>query len=270
MSSLYLSEWDAIIRWQDTGLGHPLIFLPGISLPAAASFFTVCADPRLKGRRCITIDFLGSGLSDSGTDFSYSPADHARAIAQILDHLGLSDCDFVGLSMGGSVGIALAIHRPDLVGRLMVAEGNIEPGGGGLTNHVNQYGAKAFVEHGHADLVSSTRDKGISGNVRAALLAGGWSIADPAAMYANANTLVNLPKTFRDEFLALEIPITFAYGAKSHPDATGSSGPDTPDPAMLHANGIATVTIPDAGHGMETDNPAGLVDAVLDAFPVPT
>jgi len=64
--------------------------------------------------RCVTFDFRGQGkseLADTGYDVETLTDDTAALIAA----LHLQPCHFVGLSMGGFVGMRLAARRPELL-----------------------------------------------------------------------------------------------------------------------------------------------------------
>ncbi len=81
----------------------------------------------LRGRyRCVAYDHRGQGQSrDDG-----SPYDMERLTedaAQLIRRLGLGPCIFVGLSMGGFVGLRLAAQRPELVRGLVVIESAADP-----------------------------------------------------------------------------------------------------------------------------------------------
>ena len=76
----------------------------------------------LPGRyRCVAYDHRGQGQSrDDG-----SPYDMERLTedaAQVIEKLGLAPCVFVGLSMGGFVGLRLAARRPELLRGLVLVE----------------------------------------------------------------------------------------------------------------------------------------------------
>jgi 3-oxoadipate enol-lactonase len=45
----------------------------------------------------------------------------ARDVLNLLDHLNIAEAHFCGLSLGGMVGIWLAAHEPDRIGRLILA-----------------------------------------------------------------------------------------------------------------------------------------------------
>ncbi|MGH8890731.1 MAG: 3-oxoadipate enol-lactonase [Acidothermaceae bacterium] len=69
--------------------------------------------------RVLRFDHRGHGESSS-PPAPWSMADLAGDVASLLDHLGVSQVRFVGLSLGGMEGIWLAAHRPDLVEKLAV------------------------------------------------------------------------------------------------------------------------------------------------------
>lgn len=69
--------------------------------------------------RCLAFDWRGQGRSEvaaAGYDVDSLTAD---AIA-LIETLGAAPCHFVGLSMGGFVGLRLGIHRPDLLRSLVL------------------------------------------------------------------------------------------------------------------------------------------------------
>ena len=73
-----------------------------------------------KGLRVIRYDRRGHGLSDV-PQAPYSMGQLVRDTEALLDHLGVRDCTFVGLSIGGMVGQGLAVKRPDLMGALVLS-----------------------------------------------------------------------------------------------------------------------------------------------------
>lgn len=74
----------------------------------------------LAGRyRCIAFDFRGqgkSGIAKSGYDMDTLSEDAAA----LIEALGAAPCHFAGLSMGGFVGLRLAIRRPALLRSLIL------------------------------------------------------------------------------------------------------------------------------------------------------
>lgn len=76
--------------------------------------------------RCVTFDFRGQGQSEvtpTGYDMETLSADAAALITA----LGCAPCHFVGLSMGGFVGMRLASRQPHLIKSLMLLETTADP-----------------------------------------------------------------------------------------------------------------------------------------------
>jgi pimeloyl-ACP methyl ester carboxylesterase len=74
--------------------------------------------PRL---RVIAPDFLGHGYSDRRDFFDRSLLAQTAMILRFMDHLGLERAHFVGHDTGGGVSLIMAIHHPDRVSRLVLA-----------------------------------------------------------------------------------------------------------------------------------------------------
>jgi 3-oxoadipate enol-lactonase len=70
--------------------------------------------------RVIRYDRRGHGLSDV-PPAPYSMGQLVRDTELLLDYLGVRDCTFVGLSIGGMVAQGLAVKRPDLIGAMVLS-----------------------------------------------------------------------------------------------------------------------------------------------------
>lgn len=64
--------------------------------------------------------YLGSSMPKGAT-----PADQADAYASLLDHLGVSRSDLIGISAGTSSALQLAMRHPERVRHLVVLSGNL-------------------------------------------------------------------------------------------------------------------------------------------------
>ena len=76
--------------------------------------------------RCITFDWRGQGRSEvtrAGYDMESLYADTLA----LIDALGIKACHFVGLSMGGFIGMRLAARRPDIVTSLILLGTSADP-----------------------------------------------------------------------------------------------------------------------------------------------
>ncbi len=76
--------------------------------------------------RCITFDHRGqgqSGVTEGGYDMETLTSDAAA----LISYLKIAPCHFVGLSMGGFVGIRLAARNPQLVKSLTLLNTSADP-----------------------------------------------------------------------------------------------------------------------------------------------
>ncbi|MBY6410580.1 alpha/beta hydrolase [Rhodococcus sp. BP-252] len=72
------------------------------------------------GRRVVTVDLRGHGRSSHTDDYSF--ASFGRDIVAVLDHLGLTEVDLVGHSLGGYAVTLVAQERPSSVRSLVIEE----------------------------------------------------------------------------------------------------------------------------------------------------
>ncbi len=77
--------------------------------------------------RCIAYDHRGQGQSEVPRDRSISMDTCAADAAALIEALGVAPCHFVGLSMGGFVGMRLAARRPDLLRSVALIETSADP-----------------------------------------------------------------------------------------------------------------------------------------------
>jgi len=99
---------------------HPLASAAEIWRPLAQAWGDA-------GRQVLALDARGHGRSEwDGKPFTVQ--DMADDAAAVLDELGWRDVGVVGMSMGGCTGQALALARPELVGRLVLADSTSDYG----------------------------------------------------------------------------------------------------------------------------------------------
>ena len=137
MKSFPVPGTDSRLRYHDLpGSGTPLVLLHGLGCASSCDYPTVAADAALRGRRMLLIDLLGSGFSDRPEAFGYTIDDHARSIVALVEALGLPQVDLFGHSMGGTVAIVAATMLGACLGRLVVGEPNLDPGGGVFSRRI--------------------------------------------------------------------------------------------------------------------------------------
>ncbi len=259
MNSLFLPHWQAFLRYHDLPDDQPAhVYLAGLGGSAWGTYTHIIRAPGLTNARTILLDMLGHGFSDRPDSFDYTLESHATTIAILLDHLGLAGCAVIGYSMGGSVAITLAARRPELVACLVVADGNLDPGGGFFSRGIAAQSEEAFVTSGYAALIEQVYAAGRGGDAGAATLVGMLQLAAPHALHRSAVGLVRgTQPTMREQFLQLPMPRSFLFGEHSLPD---------PDTERLPAQGIPVLIVPDAGHGMMWDNPVGFATILKGAL----
>lgn len=107
------------LYYEERGAGPAVVFSHGLLWSGRMFDEQVAA---LSARyRCITYDHRGQGRSATAS----APYDMERLAADgaaLIEKLGAAPCHFVGLSMGGFVGMRLAIERPQLLRTLTLVE----------------------------------------------------------------------------------------------------------------------------------------------------
>jgi pimeloyl-ACP methyl ester carboxylesterase len=101
------------------GDGRPLVLLHGL-FGQASNFGAVQKTLAAQGRRVLALDLRNHGTSPHAAMTSY--AEIAADVAETLVAEGAVPADVLGHSMGGKVAMVLALTRPDLVARLVVAD----------------------------------------------------------------------------------------------------------------------------------------------------
>ena len=113
------------LHYTDVGSG-PRTVVFGHGLLWSGEMFGPQIDALSDRFRCVAVDWRGQGRSvvaDSGYDMDTLTEDLVALIA----HLGIAPVDYVGLSMGGFIGMRLAARHPELVRSLSLLETSAEP-----------------------------------------------------------------------------------------------------------------------------------------------
>ena len=118
---------ETSLFYEDTGPGstnETIVFSHGLLWGTEMFAAQIAA---LRDRyRCIAWDHRGQGQSAQEWRHCIDMELLTQDAGALLDHLGVKSAVFVGLSMGGFVGMRLAARRPDLVSRLVLIETSIE------------------------------------------------------------------------------------------------------------------------------------------------
>ena len=101
------------------GSGRPIVMLPGGLLTLDFNFGPLLA-PLAANRQVIAVELQGHGhTTDPGREMTIEAL--AADVVALLDHLGIAEADFFGLSLGGLVAYEVALTAPARVGKLVVA-----------------------------------------------------------------------------------------------------------------------------------------------------
>ncbi|MGI9598339.1 MAG: alpha/beta fold hydrolase [Acidimicrobiales bacterium] len=119
------------IHYIDEGEGRPLVLFHG---NPDWSFLYRKMVIDLRGRfRCIAMDYPGFGLSVHPSDgYGYTPAEHAAAVGELIDHLDLDDAIIMGADWGGPISLEVASRRADRVSGLVIGNTWAWPTEGGM------------------------------------------------------------------------------------------------------------------------------------------
>jgi len=172
------------LHYDERGKGAPVVFSHGLLWSGAMFDAQVAA---LSSRfRCIAYDHRGQGRSAT----SPMPYDMERLTddaVRLIEKLDAAPCHFVGLSMGGFIGMRIAARRPELLRSLTLIETAAD---GEPRLNVLKYGAMRLVSRfvGLRPLVPPVMP----------IMFGSSFLRDPAR--------AALRDKMRDELLALDVP----------------------------------------------------------------
>jgi len=110
------------IHLVDEGEGRAIVFLHGAGPGASgwSNFRLNIPHYVARGYRCIAPDLLGFGGSSKADEAEYTFEVFGRAMAEMLEQLGVASCMLVGNSLGGSIAIQMALDYPPLVSKLVL------------------------------------------------------------------------------------------------------------------------------------------------------
>lgn len=111
---------DPRVAFIDEGEGErTLLLVHGLASNAGFWRYNIPAFAEA-GYRVVAVDLPGFGKSEKGP-YPYDMAFYADVLARLIEAERLGPVVLVGHSMGGQIGITLALERPELVERLVLA-----------------------------------------------------------------------------------------------------------------------------------------------------
>jgi pimeloyl-ACP methyl ester carboxylesterase len=254
-TSLYYEDTGAGSSGETIAFSHGLLWGTELFEPQIAA---------LRDRyRCIAWDHRGQGKSASdphrqciGIELVWQDA------VALLDALEVKGAHFVGLSMGGFVGMRVAARRPDLVGKLVLLETSMGPE---PTENVGRYRLLTSV-------YKLLGPRLTAGKV-AEIMLGKTILGDPARK-ADVARFVKLMSRRRDVWKAVNGVIDRAGIAESElvkitaPTLVVVGDEDVATPhtkaqqIVAAVRGARLATIPRAGHSSTVEEPVAVTNAI--------
>jgi pimeloyl-ACP methyl ester carboxylesterase len=116
----------AQLYYEDSGgVGKPVILFSH-GLLFSCRMFDAQVEAFKAQYRCIAYDHRGQGQSEV-TSGGYDMENLYQDAVSLIEALGIAPCHFVGVSMGGFMGMRLAARRPDLIRSLVLLETSPDP-----------------------------------------------------------------------------------------------------------------------------------------------
>src|ERR1700751_3674062 len=115
----YASVNGLQLYYETHGSGRPLVLLHGGLMTIDLNFGPLL-EPLAASRRVIAVELQGHGHT-AATGRPMTIEALAGDVVALLDHLGITEADLFGFSLGGLVAYAIALGAPARVGKLIVA-----------------------------------------------------------------------------------------------------------------------------------------------------
>jgi esterase len=264
---------DTRLHYLDWGsAGKPwLVFLHGGG-QTAHTWDIVCL--ALRDRyHVVAVDLRGHGDSEWSPELDYGPAAHARDVLGLLDHLGAEQAMLVGMSLGGMSAMYATAVAPERVRALVVVDvaPNAPPDRGRdvvafMNSKVELNTLDDYVEQ--ALSFNPRRDREL---LRTSLMfnlrqrAGGglawkWDPRPMAHPESRREEWNRVRQELWERAAGIETPTLLVRGRESK-----ILLPEDAEELVAHMRDARWVEVPDAGHTVQGDNPAGLLRE-LEAF----
>lgn len=244
------------------GDGAPALFLHGGRL-TAQTWDYVCLGMR-KQVRAVALDLRGHGDSDRSDDYSFDS--HVADIGAVLDVLAWPKAHLVGMSYGGFIAAhfaAAAPHRASSLVTIDVGPGVVFEGTARIRRFFQRIhprdGLEAMIEAAMQTSPSSDRER-IAYRMAAMMrrdLSGDWRWAHDDRRSPDYPALLTKVEEMVIAAEQLASPCLVVRGGRSEVFSDEAAARF----AARFANG-KWIAVPDAGHNVQEDNPAGLIAAL--------
>lgn len=250
-----LNGWD--IFYNDIGLGPAVIFLHGLLMDH--TMFDAQVEALSDRYRLITPDLRGHGKSEARAE-PYTQWDLMEDHIALLDHLGIDQAVFAGLSQGGFQSLRAAIKHPERVRGLILME---TQAGRDDDARIHAYTAMAEVvaESGWNEVIlhaaAAFMFAADTPDAIKQLWIARWSELEPSQA-KELLAAVNDRDDITDRLGEIRAPALVIHGAEDAAIPT--------ERARQMADGLPNliefVELPKAGHSASVEDPTGVTDAI--------
>ena len=204
--------------------------------------------------RFIRYDKRGHGLSEA-TPAPYTLDDHVSDLESLLEHIGVTSCTVVGLSVGGMIAQGLAARRPDLVKAMILMDTAHKIGTVDMWNQR----IEGVTRDGIASLADAIMQRWFTPAYRSPDnpdFVGYTAMLTRTTVDGYAGTCAALRDAdFTESTKALTLPVLALVG-----DQDGSTPPDLVRSTAELVKGADFRIIPDAGHLPCIEQPQAVVN----------
>jgi pimeloyl-ACP methyl ester carboxylesterase len=235
----YAEVNDITMYFEIHGSGDPLLIMHGATgyiedmkpqiFALSQTYLVIAPDSRGHGR-----------TSDSDQPLSYELM--AKDIIALMDLLGLEKVHVVGHSMGGTIGLELAINFPEHVDRLVTIGASFSPEG--MTDEFRAYVETTNVDYSRPEMVYQLYAPDPSN----------W----PVLLEKLRVMILSQPDFTRDELAKVKTPTLVMAGENE--DTVRPEHTEDLNQMLVNAE---IYLVPYAGHGAPRDNPEDVNQAIL-------
>jgi pimeloyl-ACP methyl ester carboxylesterase len=240
------------VAFVDVGSGdQTLLLVHGLASNAGFWRYTI---PELvsAGYRVVAVDLPGFGKSDKGA-YPYTMSFQAGVLARLIQTLDLGPVVYVGHSMGGQIGLTLALTRPELVDRLVLAApAGIERFGPGE----GAWLASALTVDGITRASEEAIRTNLAMNFYRWRPEWEWMVEERARMARDPEMRQFSYAVIRSVRGMLDEPTTDRLGGRAAPDPHRLRPPRPPHPEPLPPPGLRPRRVPPGRRG-HPERPAG-------------
>jgi 3-oxoadipate enol-lactonase len=240
------------LYYEEAGAGpEAIIFAHGLLM--SGRMFEAQVQALQDRYRCIAFDFRGQGKSEIAAA-GYDMYTLTEDTAGLIRTLGAGPCHFVGLSMGGFVGMRLAVHHPELLRSLVLMDRAAGKEPHWLRYHVLRLVSRWFGPRAVAGrvmpilfgrkFIADTSRSALHERWRTHLLTN-----DPVGVARAARGVIDR-RGFEEHLGRIGVPTLILVGADDRATPPEKS-------RYLHENipGSRLVIIPDGGHSLSIEEP---------------